>query len=82
VYWLKIPEMKGQSLNFLKLNIKWLVVGLFLLILGYLVLGWNPGGNKSYDETVFAWYKLILAPVIILLGYSIIGLSIMLQAKK
>ena len=74
--------MKGQSLNFLKLNVRWLGVGLILLILGYVVLGWNSSSAKSYEETVFAWHKLFLAPVILLLGYLIIGLSLMLQAKK
>ena len=78
----KTGTMKKKSLNFLKLNIKWLIAGLFLLILGYLVLGWSPGGNKSYEETVFGWSKLVLAPIIILLGYTTIGFSIMLQAKK
>ncbi len=74
--------MKGQSLNFLKLNVRWLAVGVILLILGYVILGWNSASVKSYEETVFAWHKLFLAPVILLLGYSIIGLSVMLQSKK
>jgi hypothetical protein len=74
--------MKAQSLNFLKLNIKWLSSGIFLLILGYAVLGWNPSVNKSYEETVFAWHKLTLAPIILLIGYLMISLSIMLQEKN
>ncbi len=74
--------MKGQTLNYLKLNIRWLVLGIFFLILGYLILGWNASGNKSYEETVFAWHKLTLAPIILLMGYTMIGLSIMLRKKN
>jgi hypothetical protein len=74
--------MKGQTLNFLKLNIRWLGLGIFLLILGYIILGWGASGNKSYEETVFAWHKLTLAPIILLIGYAMIGLSIMLREKN
>jgi len=74
--------MKGQTLNFLKLNIRWLGLGIFLLILGYIILGWSASGNKSYEETVFAWHKLTLAPIILLMGYAMIGLSIMLRKKN
>lgn len=73
--------MKGQTLNFLKLNIRWLVVGIFLLLLGYIILAWTPVG-KSYEDTVFAWHKLTLAPIVLLSGYFCIGLSIMIKAKK
>ena len=78
----KIGVMKDKSLNYLKLNIKWLITGIFLLILGYVILGWNASGNKSYEETVFAWHKLTLAPIILLVGYVCIGLSIMIRTRK
>jgi len=78
----KIDFMKDKSLNYLKLNIRWLITGIFLLILGYVVLGWTPSGHKSYEETVFAWHKLTLAPIILLTGYVCIGLSIMIRTKK
>jgi Protein of unknown function (DUF3098) len=73
--------MKDQVLNFSKLNIKWLLVGLFLLVLGYVILGWGSVG-KSYEATVFSWHKMTLAPIILLLGYVTIGFSIMHQSKK
>jgi hypothetical protein len=74
--------MKSQTLNFLKLNIRWLAIGILLLILGYIILGWDNTNNRSYEETVFAWHKLTLAPIVILFGYAIIGLSIMHQKKS
>jgi hypothetical protein len=74
--------MKNPVLNYLKLNIKWLVAGIFFLLLGYVVLAWNPAGNKSYEETVFAWHKLTLAPIILLSGYVFIGISIMIRPKR
>jgi hypothetical protein len=74
--------MKDHMLNYLKLNINWLIAGIFLLILGYIVLGWPASANKSYEETVFAWHKLTLAPIILIAGYVCIGVSIMIRSKK
>lgn len=74
--------MEENMLNFHKLNIRWLVAGIFLLILGYIILGWTPSGNLSYTEIVFSWHQLNLAPVIILSGYLLIGISIMVRTKK
>jgi hypothetical protein len=75
--------MKTSMLSFLKLNIKWLAAGIIFLVLGYIILAWSPSGNnKSYIDTVFAWNKMTLAPIIILIGYVMIGLSIMRPSKK
>jgi len=74
--------MKAPLLNFLKLNVKWLVAGIVFLILGYIILAWSPAGTKSYVNTVYAWHKMTLAPIILLLGYVMIGLSIMRPSKK
>jgi hypothetical protein len=82
VYYIQNPFMNGQALNFLKLNSRWLTAGIILLILGYIILGWNSTGSKSFEAGVFAWHKLILAPVVLLLGYSMIGVSIMFPLKK
>lgn len=73
--------MKQQPLNFLKINTKWLLGGIFLLILGYVILQISPEG-KTWEQTVFAWHKLTLAPLILITGYVVIGLSIFISAKK
>ena len=74
--------MKGQTLNFLKLNPRWFAIGILLLILGYLILGWNKAGPGLYEQSVFAWHKLILAPLVILSGYTSIGISVMFREKS
>lgn len=74
--------MNGQSLNFLKLNIRWLLSGILLLVLGYIALGWTATGATSFEERTFAWNKVTLAPFILILGYVFIGVSIMIRSKK
>jgi len=73
--------MNGQSLNFLKLNTKWLIAGILLLLLGYIVLGWTSS-HASFEERVFAWHKMTLAPILLLSGYIFIGVSIIVRSKK
>jgi len=74
--------MKVQTLNFLKLNTSWFAIGIILLILGYLILGWDNSESASYEQSVFAWHKLFLAPFVILSGYTTIGISVMLRGNK
>ena len=73
--------MKNEVLNFHKLNIKWFVAGIFLLILGYILMGWTSAGG-TYEETVFGSRKLTVAPIILLLGYGFIGVSVMNRKKN
>lgn len=73
--------MKGVVLKFLKLNIRWLIVGVLLIILGYVIMAWNSTGTHAEDE-VYAWHKLTLAPIILLLGYIVIGVSIFMKPGK
>ncbi len=74
--------MKGKVLNYFKVNVKWLLVGIILILSGYVIMGWNQGGTLSYDARVFAFHKITLAPIILIMGYVVIGLSIMLPSKQ
>jgi hypothetical protein len=80
VYYLK-KTMAKQSLIILKINRKWFITGLILLILGYIILQINPHGT-NWEQTVFAWYKLILAPALLVSGYLFIGISVFITSKK
>jgi hypothetical protein len=73
--------MERRSLKFLKINSIWLIAGIILLILGYSILQIS-GEGKTWEQQVFAWHKLTLAPIILISGYVSIGLSILIPAKK
>jgi hypothetical protein len=67
--------MNNQSLKILKINIRWFLAGIILLLLGFIILSVGST-NLPYEKTVFAWHKITLAPIIIVAGYLSIGLSI------
>lgn len=73
--------MSDNSLKIHKINNKWLIAGIILLILGYTILSYTPH-NSSYVKTVFAWNKLTLSPIVLFAGYLFLGLSIALPNKK
>jgi hypothetical protein len=80
VYYLK-KTMAKQPLIILKINRKWFISGVILLLLGYIILQINRP-ETNWESAVFAWYKLILAPIILISGYFFIGLSLFIPSKK
>lgn len=56
--------------------------GIILLLLGYISLGWNGTNHNPVDENIFSWHKLYLAPVLLFVGYALIGFSLMLDPEK
>jgi hypothetical protein len=73
--------MKAQTLKFLKINTVWFVIGIILIISGYVIMGWNTSQSATYEQRVFAWHKLTLAPIVLIMGYFSIFLSIMYIRK-
>jgi uncharacterized BrkB/YihY/UPF0761 family membrane protein len=73
--------MKKQQLKILKINYKWFIAGIFLLLLGYIILSLN-GNAKTWDESIYAFHKITLAPILLIIGYVCVGCSIMLPRKS
>ncbi len=60
-------------------NYKWMLAGVALLVVGF-VLMWGGGSSNpevfNYEE-IFAWRRIGLAPMIVLLGFGVVGYGIM-----
>ncbi len=68
---------------FTKKNYTLLAAGILLLIIGYLTL--SGGGSKdpnqfSYD--LFSARRMVVAPIILILGYGIVAYGILLKDKN
>lgn len=63
-------------------NYMFLLIGVVLLIIGYITL--SGGGSKDpnvFSEALFSTRRMVVAPIILFLGYCIIAYGIMIRPK-
>jgi hypothetical protein len=79
-----MSEKKGIQLPFKKINYIMLVVGVATVIIGYLLMsgGGSPDPNVFNGEELFSRRRITIAPIVVLLGYVIVGVGIMYRPKK
>lgn len=79
-----MSEKKGIQLPFKKINYLMLIGGVVTIILGYLLMsgGGSPDPNVFNGEELFSTRRITVAPIVVLLGYVIIGVGIMYRPKK
>lgn len=80
---LKAVEQKAQMhFAFERKNYMILLFGIFLIILGYILLA--GGGTKDpnqFSYELFSPQRMVTAPIILMLGYVTIAVSIMYKEK-
>ncbi len=61
-----------------------LAVGLLLLVIGYLLMsgGAATSAEEFNAEELFSARRITLAPMVVLLGYVVVGVAIMYREKK
>jgi len=77
-------KLDENSFRFSKKNYKLLLLGLGVNILGFIfMLG---GGSKNPDafdaSALFSFRRITLAPIVIMIGYFIIGYAIMKNPNR
>jgi hypothetical protein len=79
-----MSEKKGIQLPFKKINYMLLIGGVVTVILGYLLMsgGGSADPNVFNGEELFSFRRITLAPLVILIGYVIVGAGIMYRSKK
>lgn len=66
-----------------KENYKFLVIGLAVIALGFILM--SGGANEDpnvFNEDVFNFRRIRLAPTVVLLGFGITIYSILVKSKK
>ena len=59
-------------------NYKWMLIGVGVIVLGFLLMaggGSNDPNVFNYEE-IFSWRRISLAPVVVLVGFGLVGYSI------
>lgn len=79
-----LGEFNGEKLfSFSKKNYKILILGLFINILGFiLMIGGGSDDPNQFDATeLFSHRRITIAPILLVIGYIIIAYAIMKKEK-
>ena len=76
----KRPELQFA---FQRKNYLFLIAGVLVIICGFLLMsgGGSPDPNV-FDESIFSFRRITLAPIVVLLGFLIVGYGIMHKPRK
>lgn len=75
-------DNKGNPMPFSKDNYLWVLIGLAFLVLGFLLMiGGGSDDPNVFNEAIFSFRRLTLAPVLVLIGFGIQIYAIMKKNK-
>lgn len=75
-------DNKGVEMPFAMKNYITILVGMALLLLGFVLM--SGGGEHtatSFDESIFSFRRITLAPVVVVAGFVVVGVGIMKRFK-
>ncbi len=68
---------------FKKKNYLWMVIGLVVIALGFgLMAGGGSDDPNVFNESIFSWQRIRLAPTLVLIGFGIEAYAILLNPDK
>jgi len=73
-----------QTTDFLfdKVNYKFLLIGIGVIVLGFILMSGGGSDNpKVFNEDVFSFRRIRLAPTVVLIGFGITIYSIFKKSK-
>lgn len=78
------PALKKQDrFVFSKLNYRLLIIGLVVLLIGFLLMaGGGSDDPTKFDPGIFSFRRVTFGPVIVLIGFVIEGVAIMYRPKS
>lgn len=66
-----------------KKNYKWLFIGLAFIAIGFILMaGGGSDDPNVFDESIFSWRRIRLAPTLVLIGFGIQVYAILLNPNK
>lgn len=76
-------DSRKPGFAFGKENYKILIVGVLVVIIGYMLMvgGGSDNPNEFHEEEIFSFRRITLSPIVILAGFVIVLLGIMKKSK-
>lgn len=79
----KRKEVAQSDFIFGKKNYKFMLIGFAFIALGFILMaGGGSDDPNVFDESIFSWRRIRLAPTLILIGFAIEVFAILLNPKK
>lgn len=80
---MKENEQEKQEFLFEKVNYKILLIGIAVITVGFVLMsGGGSDDPKVFNEAVFNFQRIRLAPTLVLIGFGITIYSIVKSPKK
>ena len=80
---MKENEQEKQEFLFEKVNYKILLIGIAVIALGFILMsGGGSDDPKVFNEAVFSFRRIRLAPTVVLIGFGITIYSILKNPTK
>ena len=79
----KRKEENKSDFIFGKKNYKWLFIGLAFIAIGFILM--SGGGSDDpnvFDESIFSWRRIRLAPTLVIIGFGIQVYAILLNPNS
>ena len=76
-------EQEDVKMPFGRDNYLWVIIGLAFLLIGFiLMIGGGSDNPDVFNEAIFSFRRLTLAPILVLIGFGIQIYAIMKRPKK
>lgn len=76
-------EKDNEKMPFSRDNYIWVLIGLVFLLVGFLLMiGGGSDNPDVFNEEIFNFRRLTLAPILVLIGFGIQIYAIMKKPKK
>ena len=72
----------NERMPFTTKNYIMMLVGVVVIILGFVLM--SGGGDHTatyFDESIFSHRRITLAPIVVILGFIVVGVAIMKRFK-
>ena len=78
-----MAENKKQPMPLTKKNYLYMLVGVLIIVLGFVLM--SGGGEHTateFDESIFSFRRLTLAPIVVIAGFAFEVFAIMKRFEK
>lgn len=76
-------EQEDKVMPFGRDNYLWVIIGLIFLLVGFLLMiGGGSDNPDVFNEAIFSFRRITLAPILVLIGFGIEFYAIMKKPKN